>query len=135
MTKPLLLVTAIALIDAQGRILLAQRPQGKHMEHLWEFAGGKVADGETPEEAIIREVKEELALTLAREDLFPLTFASHTYENFHLLMPLYGCKSWQGEPRALEHQALAWVHPRDFKDYPMPPADGPLADFLVKTAF
>lgn len=133
MTHPILLVTAIALIDPQGRILLAQRPKGKHMQDLWEFAGGKVAAGETPEAALVREVKEELALNINASDLFPLTFASHTYEAFHLLMPLYGCRLWQGEPQALEHQALAWVLPADFNAYPMPPADKPLAEFLVKT--
>lgn len=130
MTRPILLVTAIALIDPQGRVLLAQRPKGKHMENMWEFAGGKVAEGETPENALVREVREELDLSIQASDLIPLTFASHTYEEFHLLMPLYACHTWQGEPRALEHQALAWVHPADFSKYPMPPADEPLAAFL-----
>lgn len=130
MTLPTLFVTAIALTDAQGRVLLAQRPAGKHMAGLWEFPGGKVHDGETPEEALVREMKEELNIIVAAADLQPLTFASHAYDDFHLFMPLYRCRVWQGEPRAMEGQQLAWVLPNDFDAYPMPPADGPLAAFL-----
>jgi len=130
MTQSVLFVSAVALIDAQGRVLLAQRPQGKHMAGLWEFPGGKVHDNETPEEALVREMKEELDLTVAVSDLAPLTFASHAYEAFHLFMPLYLCRAWQGEPRAMEGQNLAWVLPQDFDTYPMPPADGPLAEWI-----
>jgi len=130
MSLPLLFVTAIALTDAQGRVLLAQRPEGKDMAGLWEFPGGKVEAGETPEEALVREIKEELALTLRAKDLKPLTFASHAYPRFHLFMPLYRCRRWQGDPKAQEGQKLVWASPASFADYPMPPADGPLAAFL-----
>jgi len=135
MSLPLLFVVAIALIDPQGRILLARRPKDKHMADLWEFAGGKLAAGETPEQALVREVREELAIEVEEKDLAPLTFVSFTYEKFHLFMPLYACRRWKGEPVAVEHQALAWVEPKDFSSYPMPPADAPLADFLVNARY
>lgn len=130
MTKPLLLVTALALADSEGRLLLARRPEGKDMAGLWEFPGGKVATGETPEEALVREAREELDLALNVKDLVPLTFASHDYPSFHLLMPLFLCRVWKGEARPLEGQKISWVHPRAFKDFPMPPADEPLAAWL-----
>lgn len=138
MTLPVLFVTAIALADEAGRILLAQRPVGKDMAGLWEFPGGKVADGETPEQALVREMKEELDVCVDTHDLQPLTFASHAYERFHLFMPLFLCRRWQGTLRPMEGQQIAWVFPKDFKAYPMPPADEPLAAFmqdvvLVKT--
>lgn len=132
MTPPLLFVTAIALADDQGRVLLAQRPEGKHMAGLWEFPGGKVHADETPEEALVREMKEELDLAVTAADLSPLTFVSHSYEQFHLFMPLYLCRLWNGTPKAMEGQSLAWVHPQNFDNYTMPPADGPLADWLQK---
>jgi len=131
MTLPLLFVTAMALMDEQGRVLLAQRPTGKHMAGLWEFPGGKVAQGETPEAALVREMKEELDLDIAATDLTPLTFASHAYADFHLFMPLFACRVWRGQPRPMEGQQIVWCHPRDFAAYPMPPADEPLAAFLV----
>lgn len=130
MTLPLLFVTAIALVDEAGRVLLAQRPVGKDMAGLWEFPGGKVAEGETPEQALVREMKEELDLRVDAADLQPLTFASHAYERFHLFMPLFLCRRWQGEPRPMEGQQIAWAFPKDFAAYPMPPADEPLAKFL-----
>ena len=122
----MLLVVAVALVDSDGRVLLAQRPPGKSMAGLWEFPGGKVHDGETPEAALIRELHEELGIDVKESCLAPLTFASHNYENFHLLMPLYVCRRWEGEVRALEGQQLAWVRPTRLGDYPMPPADKPL---------
>jgi 8-oxo-dGTP diphosphatase len=121
-----LLVVACALIDTDRRVLIARRPEGKTMAGLWEFPGGKVEDGETPEEAILRELDEELGVSTRRACLAPLTFASHAYETFHLLMPLFVCRKWQGLPQAHEHSALKWVRPRDLRDYPMPPADEPL---------
>ena len=127
----LLLVAACALIDTDGRVLIAQRPLGKSMAGLWEFPGGKVEDGEAPEATLIRELKEELGIDTSASCLAPLTFASHAYEDFHLLMPLYVCRRWQGIPRALEGQALKWVRPRDLRDYPMPPADLPLIPALT----
>jgi 8-oxo-dGTP diphosphatase len=127
----LLLVAACALIDTDGRVLIAQRPLGKSMAGLWEFPGGKVEDGEAPEATLIRELKEELGIDTSASCLAPLTFASHAYEDFHLLMPLYVCRRWQGIPRALEGQALKWVRPRDLRDYPMPPADLPLVPALT----
>ncbi|MBT9291190.1 8-oxo-dGTP diphosphatase MutT [Prosthecodimorpha staleyi] len=130
MTK-LVLVAAVALIDPDGRILLAQRPPGKSMEGLWEFPGGKVEPGESPEAALIRELDEELGITVKSECLAPLTFASHVYPNFHLLMPLWVCRRWTGMVVAREGQALKWVRPRDLRDYPMPPADEPLIPHLV----
>ncbi len=126
----ILLVAACALVDVDHRVLLAQRPEGKPMAGLWEFPGGKVLDGETPEACVIRELREELDLDVTANCLAPLTFASHTYEGFHLLMPLFVCRIWQGMPQAREGQALRWVRPRDMGDYPMPPADKPLAAFL-----
>ena len=120
------LVSAVALIDVDGRILLGQRPEGKSMAGLWEFPGGKVEDGETPEVALIRELEEELGINTWESCLAPLTFASHTYEKFHLLMPLFACRKWEGTPQSRENQALKWVHAKDLKDYPMPEADTPI---------
>ena len=126
----LVLVVACALIDADGRILLAQRPPGSKMAGLWEFPGGKVEAGERPEQALIRELDEELGIKVAEACLAPLTFASHAYDDFHLLMPLYVCRRWQGTPRAREGQSFAWVRPARLADYPMPPADRPLVAML-----
>jgi 8-oxo-dGTP diphosphatase len=128
---PILLVTACALVDADGRVLLTQRPEGKTLAGLWEFPGGKMDPGETPEECLIRELHEELGIVVKPACLAPLTFASHTYETFHLLMPLFICRRYEGIPRAMEGQVLKWVRPRDMRDYPMPPADIPLIPFLV----
>lgn len=125
-----LLVSAVALIDADGRVLLAQRPEGKSLAGLWEFPGGKVEPGETPEAALIRELKEELGIDTWRSCLAPLTFASHSYPDFHLLMPLFACRKWEGIPAAQEGQTLAWVRPDKLRDYPMPPADLPLIPIL-----
>lgn len=122
----LVLVAACALVDPDGRVLLAKRPPGKSMAGLWEFPGGKVETGETPEQTIIRELDEELAIGVSTNALQALTFASHTYEAFHLLMPLYLCRDWRGEPQACEHEALSWVPPHDMGSYDMPPADVPL---------
>jgi len=127
----LLLVAAVALIDADGRVLLARRPEGKPMAGLWEFPGGKVEPGERPEDTLIRELFEELGITVREPCLAPLTFASHAYESFHLLMPLYACRRWEGFVQAREGQALKWVRPRDLRAYPMPPADEPLIPFLI----
>ena len=126
-----LLVSAVALIDPDGRVLLAKRPQGKTLAGLWEFPGGKVEQAETPEDALIRELREELGINVEQSCLAPLTFASHTYEDFHLLMPLFVCRRWQGMVQGLEGQELKWVHAADLKNYPMPPADGPLIPHLV----
>ena len=126
----IILVSAVALIDPDGRVLLAQRPEGKSLAGLWEFPGGKVEPGETPEAALIRELKEELDIDTWSSCLAPLTFASHSYEDFHLLMPLFVCRRWQGTPRATEGQTLAWVRPNQLRDYPMPPADLPLIPIL-----
>lgn len=126
----ILLVSAVALIDADGRVLLAQRPEGKSMAGLWEFPGGKVEVGETPEAALIRELHEELGINTWQSCLAPLTFASHTYERFHLLMPLFACRRWEGVPTPREGQTLAWVRPERLRDYPMPPADIPLIPIL-----
>lgn len=126
----LVLVAAVALIDPDGRVLLAQRPPGKAMAGLWEFPGGKVEPGETPETALIRELREELGIETWSSCLAPLTFASHAYDDFHLLMPLFACRRWQGAVRAREGQALAWVRPAALRDYPMPPADLPLIPVL-----
>ncbi|MEX2010024.1 MAG: (deoxy)nucleoside triphosphate pyrophosphohydrolase [Dongiaceae bacterium] len=127
---PLVLVAAVALVDVDGRVLLARRPEGKTMAGLWEFPGGKVHEGETPEAALIRELREELAIDVAASCLAPFTFASHRYADFHLLMPLYVCRVWQGQVAPLEGQELAWVRPARLADYPMPPADEPLVAFL-----
>lgn len=124
------LVSAVALIDKEGRILLAQRPEGKSMAGLWEFPGGKVEPGETPEHALIRELQEELGIDTWESCLAPLTFASHSYEKFHLLMPLFACRKWEGIPQPREGQVLKWVRPTDLRDYPMPPADIPLIPIL-----
>jgi 8-oxo-dGTP diphosphatase len=126
----LVLVAAVALIDPDGRILIAQRPEGKAMAGLWEFPGGKVEPGETPEAALMRELDEELGIDTWASCLAPLTFASHGYEDFHLLMPLYACRRWEGVPRAREHAGLKWVTVRDLAKYPMPPADRPLISML-----
>ncbi len=128
--RPVLLVAACALIDADGRVLIARRPEGKSMAGLWEFPGGKLAPGETPEAALIRELREELGIETQTACLAPFAFASHAYERFHLMMPLYLCRRWSGTPRALEGQALAWVRPERLADYPMPPADRPLIPML-----
>ncbi|CAN1485725.1 MutT NTP pyrophosphohydrolases including oxidative damage repair enzymes [Paracoccaceae bacterium] len=125
-----LLVSAVALIDPDGRVLLAQRPEGKSLAGLWEFPGGKVEAGETPEAALIRELKEELDIDTWTSCLAPLTFASHSYPDFHLLMPLFACRRWQGTVRPAEGQKLAWVRPNALRDYPMPPADLPLIPIL-----
>ena len=126
----LLLVTAVALIDVDGRILLAKRPEGKSLAGLWEFPGGKVEAGETPEAALIRELREELGIDTKESCLAPLTFASHSYDDFHLLMPLFACRRWQGIPTPREGQTLAWVRAADLRNYPMPPADIPLIPIL-----
>ncbi|MDQ0563921.1 8-oxo-dGTP diphosphatase [Rhizobium mesoamericanum] len=128
--RSILLVAACALIDSDGRILLAQRPQGKSLAGLWEFPGGKVEPGETPEESLVRELHEELGITTKVACLAPLSFASHTYEKFHLLMPLYVCRRYEGIPHGKEGQALKWVKPQALRDYPMPPADEPLIPIL-----
>ena len=126
----LVLVSAVALIDADGRVLLAQRPEGKSMAGLWEFPGGKVEKGESPEVALIRELKEELGIDTWSSCLAPLTFASHAYEDFQLLMPVFACRRWQGTPQAREGQTLKWVRAKDLSQYPMPPADIPLIPIL-----
>ncbi len=124
-------VAACALIDADGRVLLAQRPEGKSMAGLWEFPGGKIEAGETPEQSLIRELEEELGIIVKEACLAPLTFASHSYPDFHLLMPLYVCRRWDGMVTAREGQSLAWVRPNRLRDYPMPPADIPLIPHLT----
>lgn len=127
---PIILVVAVALVDADGRVLLAQRPPGKAMAGLWEFPGGKLHPGEAPEAALIRELKEELGVDVTEACLAPLTFASHRYDGFHLLMPLYVCRRWAGTVSAREGQCLAWVRPAKLDDYAMPPADKPLVAML-----
>ncbi len=131
MSIKIVLVAACALIDADGRVLLAQRPPGKSMAGLWEFPGGKVESGERPEQSLIRELKEELGISVKEDCLAPLTFASHAYAEFHLLMPLYVCRRWEGTVTALEGQKLAWVRPNKLRDYEMPPADIPLISHLM----
>ncbi|MEP2642591.1 8-oxo-dGTP diphosphatase MutT [Roseobacter sp.] len=126
----LVLVSAVALIDVDGRVLLAQRPEGKSMAGLWEFPGGKIEPGETPEAALVRELQEELGINTWQSCLAPLTFASHSYDNFHLLMPLFACRKWEGTPIPKENQQLKWVKPAALKDYPMPKADIPLISVL-----
>jgi 8-oxo-dGTP diphosphatase len=131
MSRKLVLVAACALIDADGRLLIAQRPPGRPMAGLWEFPGGKVEAGERPEQSLIRELKEELAIAVNEACLAPLTFASHAYPDFHLLMPLYVCRRWDGIVTAQEGQRLAWVRPERLRGYPMPPADTPLVSHLM----
>ena len=126
----IILVSAVALIDVDGRILLAQRPEGKSMAGLWEFPGGKVEADETPETALVRELQEELGIDTWESCLAPLTFASHSYDDFHLLMPLFACRKWNGTPHGREGQTLKWVAAKDLRDYPMPPADIPLIPIL-----
>jgi 8-oxo-dGTP diphosphatase len=127
----ILLVVAVALIDSDNRILIAQRPEGKQLAGLWEFPGGKLDPNERPEQALIRELREELGIEVKDSCLAPLTFASYAYEEFHLLMPLYVCRRWEGIVRPLEGQALKWVQARDLRHYPMPPADEPLIPALI----
>ena len=129
-SKPVVTVMACALIDDDGRVLIARRPPGVPMAGLWEFPGGKLEKGESPEQCIIRELKEELGITVRKPCLAPLTFASHEYEDFHLLMPLYGARRWQGRPRAREGQELAWARLAELRNYEMPPADQPLVAML-----
>jgi 8-oxo-dGTP diphosphatase len=124
------LVSAVALIDVDGRVLLGQRPKGKSMAGLWEFPGGKVEVDETPEVALIRELEEELGINTWESCLAPLTFASHSYDDFHLLMPLFACRKWEGTPMSRENQALKWVWPNELRNYPMPAADVPLIPIL-----
>jgi 8-oxo-dGTP diphosphatase len=131
MSVKVVLVAACALIDPDGRVLIAQRPEGKSMAGLWEFPGGKVESGERPELTLIRELQEELGIVVKEECLAPLTFASHLYPDFHLLMPLYVCRRWEGIMEAREGQKLKWVRPRDLRGYPMPPADEPLIPHLT----
>jgi len=127
----IVLVAAVALVDIDGRVLIARRPEGKPMAGLWEFPGGKVEAGERPETALLRELKEELGIDVSEACLAPLTFASHSYADFHLLMPLYVCRRWEGTVTAREGQELAWVKPRKLRDYQMPPADLPLIPHLI----
>ena len=129
-SKPLILVVACALVDTDGRVLIARRPEGKSMAGLWEFPGGKVEPGETPEEALIREIREELTIEICKPCLAPLSFASHDYDEFHLLMPLFMCRNWEGDIVPVEAQELAWVRPNRLRGYPMPPADEPLIAHL-----
>lgn len=125
-----ILVSAVALIDIDGRVLITQRPKGKSMEGLWEFPGGKIESGETPEDALVRELYEELGIETWSSCLAPLTFASHRYSDFHLLMPLFACRKWDGIPKPKEGQNLKWAHVKSLKDFPMPPADIPLIAVL-----
>lgn len=131
MSLKLVLVAACALIDVDGRVLIAQRPEGKPMAGLWEFPGGKIEQGEWPEETLIRELEEELGISVSEPCLAPLTFASHAYPDFHLLMPLFVCRRWEGTVTPLEGQKLAWVRPNRLKEYEMPPADVPLVSHLM----
>ena len=130
MARKILLVVACALVDADNRILLAKRPEGKTLAGLWEFPGGKVEPGETPEETLVRELREELGIETKVACLAPLTFASHTYDDFHLLMPLYVCRRFEGIARGMEGQEIKWVRAQALRDYPMPPADEPLIPYL-----
>ena len=130
MSRDILLVAACALVDADGRVLLAKRPEGRPLAGLWEFPGGKVKPDETPEAALVRELREELGIEVAEKCLAPLTFASHAYEAFHLLMPLYACRKWEGEVRPLEGQEIVWIRANRLGDYAMPPADEPLKAML-----
>ena len=130
MEKRMLLVAAAALVDVDGRVLICQRPEGKQLAGLWEFPGGKVETGETPEACLIRELEEELGIRVSHACLAPFVFASHEYESFHLLMPLYLVRRWEGVVVNREHKAMAWVRPIDMDTYPMPPADGPLVAWL-----
>lgn len=130
--KPVIHVSAAALIDTDGRILITQRPEGKAMAGLWEFPGGKTDEGETPEYALMRELREELGIETRPCCFFPVAFASHSYEDFHLLMPLFVCRVWKGEPRSREGQAMKWIMPQALYDYPMPDADLPLIDPLIQ---
>jgi 8-oxo-dGTP diphosphatase len=130
-TVKLVLVAACALVDPDGRVLIAQRPEGKSMAGLWEFPGGKIEAGEQPEQSLIRELQEELGITVKPDCLAPLTFASHSYPDFHLLMPLYVCRRWEGFVEAREKQRLKWVRPNELRNYPMPPADEPLISHLT----
>jgi 8-oxo-dGTP diphosphatase len=127
----MVLVAAVALVDPDNRVLIAQRPQGKALAGLWEFPGGKVEAGETPEDCLIRELQEELGITTWKSCLAPLSFASHSYDHFHLLMPLFICRKWEGTASNREHAALRWVRPKQLRDYPMPPADEPLIPALI----
>jgi 8-oxo-dGTP diphosphatase len=129
-SKPILLVAAAALVDRDGRVLIARRPEGKAMAGLWEFPGGKVEPGETPEAALVRELAEELMIEVCDTCLAPFTFASHAYETFHLLMPLFLCRNWEGEVTPREGQEVKWVRASRLQDYPMPPADLPLIPWL-----
>ncbi len=131
MSAKIVLVAACALVDIDGRVLLAQRPEGKSMAGLWEFPGGKIEHGERPEETLIRELKEELGITVREDCLAPLTFASHSYPDFHLLMPLYVCRRWEGMIAPAEGQRITWVKPNRLRDYEMPPADIPLVSHLM----
>ena len=128
---PLLLVAACALIDADKRVLIARRPEGKPMAGLWEFPGGKVEEGETPEDTVIRELREELAVVVNKPCLAPLTFSSHDYSDFHILLALFVCRRWEGTPVPLEFQEIKWVRANRLRDYPMPPADEPLISHLA----
>ena len=130
MNTPTVLVVAVALVDADGRVLIAQRPEGKALAGLWEFPGGKVEPGERPEAALIRELREELGIEVSESCLAPFVSTSHAYESFHLLMPLYLCRRWSGRVERREHAALAWVEPQRMREYPMPPADEPLVAWL-----
>ena len=131
MSAKIVLVAACALVDADGRVLIAQRPEGKTMAGLWEFPGGKIEADERPEQTLIRELREELGIVVSEACLAPLTFASHSYADFHLLMPLYVCRRWEGTVTAMEGQRLAWVKPNRLWDYDMPPADVPLVSHLM----
>jgi 8-oxo-dGTP diphosphatase len=133
-SRRLVLVAAAALVDARGRVLIARRPAGKSLAGLWELPGGTVEPGESPEAALVRELKEELDVTVVEDALEPIAFASHAYPDFHLLMPLYAVRRWIGAPRPLEHDAIEWAPPAALKDYPMPPADAPLLARLIEVA-